>query len=106
MSSETTLSHILAQPAPPLKRKRNRKPKAAKPGELRAEWGTLPHCSPEICYIWGGSGANKCDSHLIHNVLSHGFEIKGGLLKELESRGYDITTLKFSIQQKPAPVAL
>lgn len=90
--------------------KRWRVPKA-KPGELKAQWGKLPHDSPQLCYVWG-EGVAKADSHLLHCTLTVDWPIrnwkeKGGpieyepsFVKELEARGYDLTTLKFSIQKK------
>ncbi len=89
--------------------KRLRAPRA-KPGELKAQWGKLPHDRPDICYVWG-DGISKADSHLLHNVLTGrrlriGFigeeqhVIDPSFMEELETRGYDITTLKFSISKK------
>lgn len=84
--------------------KRYREPKA-KPGELKAQWGKLKYDTPDLCYAWG-DGCSKADSHLIHNVFSSGrfhpgsFEQDKSLLEELEERGYDLTTMKFSIQKK------
>lgn len=80
-------------------------------------YGKLPGDTPDIFYAWGGDGARRCDGALLNYVftqkrlrLVYGDEQKqnGGLnwkfdssfLEELESRGYDITTLKFSIQRK------
>ena len=84
--------------------KRFRAPKA-KPGELKAQWGKLAHDTADICYAWGEC-VSKADAHLLHNALSseHLRHLDNkwtpSLLKELESRGYDLTTLKFSIQKK------
>jgi hypothetical protein len=89
-------------------RKKYRRPKA-KPGELKVQWGKLPYDSPDICYCWGGDGATSSDGSLLHCMFS-GFSWRksdsfgaiqnDGYLKELEARGYDLTTLKFSIQKK------
>ena len=84
--------------------KKYRSPKA-KPGELKAQWGKLPGDNPAICYAWG-DGVGKCDAHLLHNAFScktHNpindtWDIS--FFEELEKRGYDMTTLKFSIQKK------
>ena len=76
---------------------------AAKPGQLKAGWGRPgPMQHPDLCYAWGADGADKTDGR----ILSGAFEDKNNvfgrsLREELERRGYDITTLKFSIQQKP-----
>jgi hypothetical protein len=94
--------------------KRWRTPKA-KPGELVARWGTVEG-STDICYAWG-DGINKSDSHLLHSVLStprtrlnwdaefpasrfNATVDEPSLLAELEARGYDLTTLRFSVRKK------
>ena len=82
----------------------------AKPGELRAYYGRADRWSGlDVCYAWG-PGAHKSDAHLLHNVISTdrlqlgfpggGHEFGPSFVKELESRGYDISTLRFSIQKK------
>lgn len=98
--------------------KRWRAPKA-KPGELKMQWGKLPHDSPDLCTVWGGGGANKRDANLLHYMLccqrqrmvyGEEREKNGGypvvfdpsFIDELKARGYDITTFKFSIQKLPA----
>jgi hypothetical protein len=95
--------------------KRYRTPRA-KPGELKAQWGKMPHDNPDLCYTWGGDGAERCDGHLLSNMLTekrarlaigderpkYGPPIiyDDSFLEELKKRGYDITTLRFSIQKK------
>lgn len=97
-----------------MSKKRWRAP-SAKPGELKAQYGKLPHDTPDLCYAWG-EGCSSADSHLLHNVIatdraywdlekaqrrdSYPISHDPSLVKELERRGYDITTLKFSIQKK------
>jgi len=77
----------------------------AKSGQLRAGWARPDPGEPaDLCYAWGGEGAAKADGR----TLSHAFEgmrnSEGlSLREELEQRGYDITTLKFSIEQKSKP---
>ena len=71
---------------------------AAKPGELRVAWSKKER---DILYSYGGGGASKPTSM----VIAHAFEVVevyGGksLRAELEARGYDLTTLKFSIRRK------
>lgn len=83
------------------------KPKA-KPGELKLYWNRR-EC--DIGYSWGGDGASKPDAHLMHGVFTMDrlrpnyrtglSEFDPSFVKELERRGYDLTTIKFSIQQKP-----
>ena len=80
--------------------RRFREPKT-KPGELKMAFGKIPHDIPDLLYCHGGGGADRCDArllaHFIENVTY--FEDRN-LRQELEHRGYDITTLKFSIMKK------
>lgn len=73
----------------------------AKPGQIIARWGRPgPREYPEVVYAWGGDGAAKSDARILSNALEGPMEHReNGLLKELEARGYDLTTLKFSIQK-------
>lgn len=85
--------------------KRFRTPRA-KPGELVAAYGRVDG-DLAIGYAWGGQGAQSPDGRILSTALE-GAIIHGGrtLVEELESRGYDITTLRFSIRQfakNPAP---
>lgn len=81
-----------------------RMPKA-KPGQLKAQWGKSPDdSSPDICYA-AGEGVPNCDTHLLHNFLHHQpysqltHEFFDSFIDELKKRGYDITTLKFSVEK-------
>lgn len=96
--------------------KRLRAPKA-KPGELRAQWGKLPHDNPDICYAWG-AGLSKREGAFLHGVFGskqvrlawtdedrrktggRPYYFDKTVIEELQERGYDITTLRFSIQKK------
>ena len=78
--------------------KRWRSPKA-KDGELKVQYGKLPLDSPDIIYV-GGNGTSRPDRRLLHYIFSLGHFDGKSLYEELESRGYDLTTLKFSIQKK------
>lgn len=88
----------------------------AQPGQLKAQWGQPAHESPQLCYAWG-PGVLRGDGNLLHCMLSGkrarlamgeeriqngGFPViyEPSFLEELESRGYDLTTLKFSIRKK------
>ena len=92
--------------------KRYRTPKL-KNGELRVYWGKLPHDSPDVIYSWQGDRSMKRDTALLcHHFGSKTpdpFEkpifskMNPSLIEELEARGYDITTLRFSIMKKAAP---
>lgn len=79
----------------------------AKPGELKMQWGKLPGENPDICTVWGdGAGGNGRDSNLLMDALCNprnrymSPEQDKSVIKRLEERGYDITTLRFSIQKK------
>ena len=82
---------------------RVRKPQI-KDGTLTAEWGKLPYDAPDICFTWG-KGCSSADARLLNNALGGKMysEIKkdyeDSLIEELKARGYDITTLKFSIRK-------
>ena len=84
--------------------KRYRAPKA-KPGELLLKYGKLPNDHPDVCIAWGGEGADKRDANLIFNTLCddrykfNSTETDCSLVEELKKRGYDITTIKFSIRK-------
>jgi hypothetical protein len=84
--------------------KRYRAPKI-KDGELKAQWGKLPHYNPDMIIV-NGQGVPKCDANLLYSTL-FSERYSPSLMawnkpfyEELESRGYDLTTLKFSIQKK------
>lgn len=88
--------------------KRLRAPKA-KPGQLVARWGKVEG-NIDLCYAWG-PGVDRSDARLLNTVLSGeryrpsmknypGYEVGPSFFDELESRGYDLTTLKFSVEKK------
>ena len=85
-----------------MKRWRTPKPR---PNELRVLYGKLPKNDPDILYVWG-EGTSKADSKLLHYMFSSkrffpgSVDANDSFLEELEKRGYDITTIKFSIQKK------
>lgn len=94
-----------------------RDPKA-KPGELRAAWSTaskhgysmeLGGQRGDLVYA-RGDGVSRADSHLLHGVLAtkrwRSMYAPGespfdpSFLEELHARGYDLTTLRFSINKR------
>lgn len=91
--------------------KRFRKPKL-KDGELRVYWGKLPHDSPDVIYSWQGDPSMKRDNALLcyhfgskrpdPRAAPLYSKMEPSLLEELDARGYDLTTLRFSIMKKPA----
>jgi hypothetical protein len=83
----------------------------AKAGELKATWGKPdPWNKADLCYVWG-EGCAKADGAILCTALEgNGFQHNYGcqtkvdlgpnFRAELEKRGYDITTLKFSVRKK------
>ena len=68
------------------------------------QWGKLPNDSPDIIYSWG-EGTDRADRALLHHVFgspryTYDGKTDPGLFDELEARGYDLTTLKFSIEKR------
>jgi hypothetical protein len=69
----------------------------AKPGQLRMGWSKR---EDDIVYAWG-SGVDKTDAALLHGVMSIIASITDKtFIQELEYRGYDITTISFSIKKR------
>jgi hypothetical protein len=91
--------------------KRFRRPKL-KDGQLLVYWGRLPHDEPDIIYSWQGDSSMKRDSSLLcyhfgsrrPDPLAKPLysKMEPSFLEELELRGYDLTTLRFSIMKKTA----
>jgi hypothetical protein len=94
--------------------KRLRKPKL-KDGELRVYWGREPRDAPDVMFAWQGKSEMRRDTRLLHYHLATQSpdvfatplfsKMNPSLLEELEARGYDLTTLKFSIMKKVQPVS-
>ena len=65
----------------------------------------MKYSAPDLCYAWG-EGVPSCDARLLDSALTGkrhhpvGDIWDPGFLEELEKRGYDLTTLKFSVQKK------
>lgn len=78
------------------------------PNKLTARWSKREN---DVLYWY----PSKPDGHLLHAVLSaprqrydyttERMEYEPSLLEELKARGYDITTLRFTIERKPKRVA-
>jgi hypothetical protein len=90
--------------------------KKVKPGQLIAYYGMADGDGPDVCFAWG-EGCSKRDGALLYYHFTrkikrevYGEEQKknGGFpyvfdpsfIEELVARGYDITTIKFSIERK------
>jgi len=74
----------------------------AKPGQLKVAYGRPdPGEPPEAVFCFGGDGANRRDNNMLMYFFSLVTLPETGrtLMKEMEARSYDITTLKFSIQK-------
>lgn len=95
--------------------KRYRRPRP-RPGELVARWGRVEGSEPQVCYF-PGDGIERCDMHMLHCALSGprqrtNYEAPLGsprylwtiytpsFLEELEEHGFDLETIRFSIQKK------
>ncbi|MCP4273286.1 MAG: hypothetical protein GY781_15230 [Gammaproteobacteria bacterium] len=78
--------------------KRYRTPKP-KDGELRLQYGKLPHNEPDHIYLCG-KGTSKWDARLVNNMMFSKNESGSTFADELEARGYDLETLKFSISKR------
>ena len=75
----------------------------AKAGQLRAAWGKpCAWGEPDLVYAWGANGASKPDGRILSEAFENTDVFDGKSLRViLDERGYDLTTLKFSIEQKP-----
>lgn len=77
----------------------------ARAGQLKAKWGAMEGDAPDLLYGWG-PGVSRSDAHLLHNTLTapryspFEKEWSSSFLEELEERGYDISTLTFSVEKK------
>lgn len=66
----------------------------AKPGQLRAGWAKEKGEEPQLVIAWG-DGCQKRDGAVLSEALSE-------IMPYLKDRGYDLTTLCFSIMRKEA----
>lgn len=83
------------------KKRRFRHP-SMKDGDLKVWWGRVERGEePSLVYSWQGDRSMKRDTVIVMNALEGGIlDRENGMVKELERRGYDITTLKLSISKK------
>lgn len=92
-------------------RSRRYRTPVAKPGEVKIVFGRADrHDDPDICAVWGGNGADKSDARMVMHAMTERrmspsfpslkYEERPSLIEELEARGYDITTLRFTISRK------
>lgn len=80
---------------------------ANKPGVLSARWSRkraygvdpVTGLRGDLEYNWG-DGCSKSDGGLLHDTFSHAKNVLGStFVDEITARGYDITTLRFSIRK-------
>lgn len=57
--------------------------------KLRAYWSKRER---DVMFHWPGGSGTKCDAHWLYGVFNDEF------VKELEKRGYDPSTLRFSVE--------
>ena len=82
--------------------KRYRRPKVIE-GQIKMQRGKVDG-GVDMC-IFYGDGTPRCDRALVMNMLCSEkldwkSELQPSLIDELERRGYDLDTLKFSIKKK------
>ncbi len=79
--------------------KRYRTP-TTKAGQLLIKYGQ-ERGDHDLYFCYGGGGATKRDSRLLSFAFERDLGLGFGTLRqELEARGYDITTLKFSVMKR------
>lgn len=68
---------------------------------MRATFGRFEGDPPDCIFSWGGAGAGKRDGALLHYYFSR-YEKDGirNLTDDLAARGYDLSTLVFSVMKK------
>lgn len=87
---------------PKMRRPRGRMP-SPKPGQLQVGWACEDRfVNPELHFCYGGGGATSRDNHMLINAFHLAKTASGKcLVEELVDRGYDLSTLKFSIEKLP-----
>ena len=97
--------------------KRVRVVETPRAGVLQARWGRAnSYDTPSIIYAWGAGGADKSDARILSDAFERPrwerdfdkpnsfsvamFKEGPSLAAELEARGYDLTTLRFTIERK------
>lgn len=75
---------------------------SAKARQIRAGWGRSDsHETPSVIYAWGGDGARKGDAMIVAGFFERVRDESGmTLLRRLEENGYDLSTLKFTVDLK------
>lgn len=88
-----------------VKRPRRKRPMRMKDGQLSVSWGYTREMGEDIYYT-NGPGTSSCDARLLDYFFAFTKPVRvldGGteptLLDQLKERGYDLKTLKFTIQK-------
>jgi hypothetical protein len=71
----------------------------ARPGELRVTYGRLEGDAPDVVFA-RGEGVGKPDGHLMCWYFTRATDDLLPLAQELERRGYDLSTMVFSIMKR------
>jgi hypothetical protein len=78
----------------------------AKPGQLKVGWGKVDKQTPEIAYAFGGGGTSTSDCRILCRAFEETEVFSGrSLAEELDARGYDLSTFRFSIELKRPPTS-
>lgn len=87
---------------PKMRRPNGRMPNP-KPGQLQVGWAREGRTqAPELFFCYGGYGANPRDNAVIVQAFSSAENAAGNtLIEELVARGYDLSTLRFSVEKLP-----
>jgi hypothetical protein len=87
------------------RKKRYRRPKM-EDGKIEVWFGKLRGEGPDLCVQSGNNGGGSPTRSFVLGFLSDGHPHTGSpgykdtFLEEMEARGFDISTLKFSIRKK------
>lgn len=80
---------------------RHKRPLPTKEGRLSASWGYTKDQATEDIYFNNGPGTARGDAHLLHYFFDCVKEPnnKRNLIDELVARGYDLKTLRFTVEK-------
>jgi hypothetical protein len=73
----------------------------ARPGELRLTFGRIEGEPADGIAAWGEGCSRRDGALLLHYVNPPPTREARSLLSELAARGYDLSTLVFSVMKKP-----
>ena len=95
----------MSDPVPARPRRKRNPMVRARSGEIVGAWGRAGDVgrgeTADLQYAWGGAGAAKSDARILCQALEELPLLSGQTLRqELAERGYDLTTLRFTIRMK------